>query len=72
VARLFWLLTIGLAWLSVTWLVWGVMVLLLSRGRLDHPPVLDAYRPLPRSRLGILIISFVLFVLTFAPVPFRH
>ncbi len=72
VARLFWLLTIGLAWLSWTWLVWGVLVLLLSRGRLDHPPVLDAYRPLPRSRLWLLLISLMLFVLTFAPVPFRQ
>lgn len=72
VARLFWLVTIGLAWLSVTWLFWGVVVLLLSRGRLDHPPVLDAYRPLPRSRGWTLLISLVLFVLTFVPVPIRR
>jgi len=72
VARLFWVLTIGLAWLSRTWLIWGVLVLLLSRGRLDHPPVLDAYRPLPRSRLWMLVISLVLLVLTFAPVPIRQ
>ena len=72
VARLFWVVTIGLAWLSVTWLFWGVVVLLLSRGRLDHPPVLDAYRPLPRSRGWMLLISLVLFVLTFAPVPVRR
>lgn len=72
VARTFWVMTIGLAWLSVTWLFWGVVVLLLSRGRLDHPPVLDAYRPLPRSRVWMLLISLVLFVLTFTPVPFRR
>jgi membrane-associated protease RseP (regulator of RpoE activity) len=72
VARLFWVVTIGLAWLSASWLIWGVVVLLLSRGRLDHPPVLDAYRPLPRSRGWILLISLVLFVLTFVPVPFRR
>src|SRR5205814_1324887 len=65
-------LWLGLAWLSVTWLFWGVVVLLLSRGRLDHPPVLDAYRPLPRSRGWMLLISLVLFVLTFAPVPVRR
>jgi len=72
VARLFWVVTIGLAWLSMTWLVWGVLVLLLSRGRLDHPPVLDAYRPLPRSRVWMLLISVILFVLTFVPIPIRR
>jgi len=56
----------------MTWLVWGVLVLLLSRGRLDHPPVLDAYRPLPRSRVWMLLISVILFVLTFVPIPIRR
>ena len=72
VARLLWVVTIGLSRLSWTWLFWGVIILALSRGRLDHPPVLDAYRPLPRSRWWLPAVSLVLFVLTFAPVPFRR
>ncbi|HEV2672375.1 MAG TPA: site-2 protease family protein [Gemmatimonadales bacterium] len=72
VARVFWVVTLGLSWISLTWLFWGVLVLLLSRGRLDHPPVLDAYRPLPPSRRWLVWLSLVLFVLTFIPAPFRR
>src|SRR5437870_10510750 len=50
VALAFWLLVVALGWYWRGWLVWGVLVLALSRGRLGHPPVLASYRPLPRSR----------------------
>jgi membrane-associated protease RseP (regulator of RpoE activity) len=52
------------------WLLWAILILLLARGRLGHPPVLDAYRPLPRSRQWLAIAALVLFVITFSPVPF--
>ena len=71
VARAFWLIVMLLGWFWFGWLVWGFIVLLLSRGQLRHPPVLDAYRPLPRSRRWLAWLSLVLFVLTFAPAPFR-
>jgi hypothetical protein len=51
--------------------VWGFIVLILSRGRLGHPPVLDAYRPLPRSRGWLAWTGLALLAVTFAPVPFR-
>ncbi len=70
VARAIWLLIMLLGWFWIGWLFWGFIVLMLSRGQLRHPPVLDAYRPLPPSRRWLLIASAVLFVLTFAPVPF--
>jgi Zn-dependent protease len=72
VARLFWVVTLALSWISLTWLFWGLLILLLSRGRLDHPPVLDTYRPLPPSRRWLVWGSLVLFVLTFIPAPFRR
>lgn len=53
------------------WAVWAVLILLLSRGRLGHPPVLDGYRPMPRSRRWLLLGALALFIVTFAPVPFR-
>jgi Zn-dependent protease len=53
------------------WLLWAALILVLSRGRLSHPPVLDGYRPLPRSRRLLAWAAVVLFVLTFTPVPFR-
>jgi len=43
----------------------------LSRGQLRHPPVLDAYRPLPASGRWLAWLSLLLFILTFAPAPFR-
>ena len=70
IARASWLLIMLLGWFWYGWLFWGFIVLMLSRGQLRHPPVLDAYRPLPPSRRWLLVASAVLFVLTFAPVPF--
>ncbi len=69
VARIFWVVVILLGYFSKSWLAWGIIVLLLSRGQFSHPPVLDAYRPLPRSRWWVLAASLLLFILTFAPAP---
>ncbi len=63
------LLALGLYWKG--WLLWGLVVLILSRGRLGHPPVLDAYRPLPPSRGWLAWAGLALLAITFAPVPFR-
>ena len=69
-ARAFWIgiMLLGFAWEG--WLIWGAVVLVLSRGRLGHPPVLDAYRPLPASRRRLAWVSLALFLVTFTPVPF--
>lgn len=71
VALVCWALILALGWFWIGWLVWGFVVLILSRGRLIHPPVLDAYRPLPPSRRWLAWAGMVLLVITFAPVPFR-
>lgn len=52
------------------WALWAVLILVLSRGRLGHPPVLDSYRPLPQSRRWLALVALLLFVITFSPVPF--
>ena len=64
---------LALGWYSgwQGWWIFGLLVLVLSRGRINHPPVLDVYRPLPRSRRWLAWASLVLFVITFAPAPFR-
>ena len=69
IARLFFVLVLLLGFLSKSWLVWAFVVLMLSRGQFGHPPVLDAYRPLPKSRIWVLVASLLLFILTFAPAP---
>ncbi len=65
----FLLITLALGSLWFGWYIWGGLVLLLSRGRLSHPPVLDALRPLPESRRVIWWVAVALFVITFAPAP---
>jgi membrane-associated protease RseP (regulator of RpoE activity) len=71
VARVFWVLVLLLGYLSKSWFAWAFIVLILSRGQFGHPPVLDVYRPLPKSRVWILLACLALFALTFIPVPER-
>src|SRR5438128_370343 len=67
----FWALIVALGVYWRGWLLWGGLVLLLSRGRLGHPPVLDVHRPLPRSRRLLAWTALILFLITFTPIPFR-
>lgn len=67
--RGFWVVIMLLGWFWPSWLVWGALVLLLSRGSLSHPPVLDTYRPLPPSRRWLAWASLALFLATFTPIP---
>jgi Zn-dependent protease len=73
VAAAFLALILALGWYSrwPWWWVFGAVVLLLSRGRLGNPPVLDAYRPLPTSRRWLGWAALALFLLTFTPAPVR-
>lgn len=71
IAVLIWCLIVLLGRWWWGWYLWGLLVLVLSRGRLSHPAVLDAQRPLPRSRVAVAWAALLLFLVTFAPVPFR-
>jgi Zn-dependent protease len=71
VALGFWVAILGLGYWWVGWYVWAGLVLVLSRGRLDHPTVLVPERPLPAAREWLIWVAVVLFALTFAPVPFK-
>src|SRR5260370_4995713 len=71
IALAFWILILALGAYWWRWVVWGVLVLALSRGRPPHPSVLDAHRPPPRSRPILACAALALFLLTFAPVPVR-
>ncbi|HMA43578.1 MAG TPA: site-2 protease family protein, partial [Gemmatimonadales bacterium] len=67
----FWLVVLILGSWWVGWYIWAGLVLAVSRGRLDHPTVLETSRPLPRSRRLMAWGALALFLLTFMPVPFR-
>ena len=67
----FWIVVLLLGFWWSGWYIWAGLVLAVSRGRLDHPTVLEASRPLPRSRRLLAWAALALFLLTFMPVPFR-
>lgn len=50
------------------WLVWAALLLFFG---VDHPPILIWERKLSSNRKGIGWISFIIFLLTFTPAPFK-
>lgn len=70
-ARAFWIVVLMLGTWWIGWYIWAGLVFAVSRGRLDHPSVLEASRPLPRSRRLLVWAALALLLLTFMPVPFR-
>jgi membrane-associated protease RseP (regulator of RpoE activity) len=56
----------GLFWEG--WAIWAILLLILG---LRHPPVLYWEVPLDRKRRFIGWLAFVIFILTFIPVPFK-
>ena len=62
------LLMFPLAVWSPTWLIWGLLCLLLGARR-PHPPTLDDSAPLDRRRRALAIVGLVVFVLSFTPEP---
>ncbi len=51
------------------WWIWAALILLIGRGRIAHPSVLDPYRPIPASRWWTGLATAVLFALTFTADP---
>ncbi len=74
IGTLVWLGLIGLGFLPGQWWwwIWAVIILLLGRGRLGHPQVLDRHRALPAGRRPLGWATALLFVLTFTPVPIHY
>jgi membrane-associated protease RseP (regulator of RpoE activity) len=54
---------------SANWLVWAALVYLLTR--MKHPPILDSNSPVTKYEKLLGIITLVIFILTFIPVPFQ-
>lgn len=66
------LLLLGSSWWGGWWgwWLWAAIILLLGRGSVAHPPVVDPERPLTPLRRAAGWACLVILVLTFTPVPF--
>jgi Peptidase family M50 len=63
------LIPLGMLWWG--WWLWGGIALLLSRGRLGHPSVLQPDHALDRTRVLVGAIIAVILLITFIPLPIR-
>ncbi len=70
IAKIAFLALIPLSFLSLNWLVWGALILLLMRTT-RHPPIQDIYTPLSAANKRIGYLCLAIFILCFIPVPFR-
>lgn len=68
ISRTVHLLMFPLALLSPSWLVWGLLCLLLGARR-PHPPTLDDAAPLPESRIRLAWVGLATLALCFTPEP---
>jgi len=50
------------------WMVWGILLLVLG---LRHPPVIFWETPLDKRRQFIGLLTAIIFIITFIPVPFK-
>jgi membrane-associated protease RseP (regulator of RpoE activity) len=63
----FWLM-FPLAYFGPSWLIWAALVYGLGIKR-PHPPTLDDFEPLPRSRKIVGALGYLTFALAFTPEP---
>ncbi|MBA4157507.1 MAG: site-2 protease family protein [Gemmatimonadetes bacterium] len=63
------LLALGQLWMG--WWFWAALILLLGRGSIRHPAVLDPEFRVQGVRRGLGWACILIFVLTFVAVPFR-
>ncbi len=70
-AWLFFLALIPLGWLWPGWWVWALLVFVIGRGRIAHPPLFSPERGPAGARVAFMVAGVAIFVLCFIPVPFR-
>ena len=70
IGMLMWYSLIPLGFAFKGWWIWAALILLLGRGRISHPAVVDSHRPVPRSRWLVGLATAAVFVTTFTADPF--
>jgi membrane-associated protease RseP (regulator of RpoE activity) len=70
-ARLFMLALIPLGFLWWGWWGWGIVIWVIHRGRVTHPPVIQHAPVIGTGRLILGMALIAIFFLTFVPMPLR-
>lgn len=63
-------LLLALSWLWPGWMLWAVLIVVVGRGRVAHPPVVDPRFRLSPARQAVAWACIAVFFLTLVPVPF--
>ena len=59
-----------LSFLSLNWLIWGLLIFVLMRSA-KHPPINDILTPLSKKNKYIGYLCLLIFILCFIPTPFK-
>lgn len=70
IARIALTALIPLSFISLNWLVWGILIVFLMRSA-NHPPIEDFDVPLSKKSIWVGYICFFIFILCFIPAPFK-
>ena len=70
IARFSLLMLIPLSFISLNWLVWGVLIFFLMQST-GHPPINDFNTPLSKGNKIIGCLCFLIFIVCFVPAPFK-
>ncbi len=61
---------IGLTYLSTSWMVWTVLMLLMVMAMgPHHPPTLDEHTPLDSRRVLLAVVALIMLIVCFTPAP---
>ncbi len=60
---------VALSYLWVTWIIWGLLILLMSMA--GNPGALDEVTPISKKRLLFAAIAVLIFILSATPVPIK-
>jgi len=69
IGKLMWYALVILGFQFWGWWIWAALILILGKGRIAHPSVLDPHRPIPISRWPLGLATAVLFIVTFTVDP---
>ncbi len=70
-AWVFFLALLPLGFLWAGWWLWALLVFVVGRGRVGHPPVFNGEKELTPGRVAVGAVAAAAFLLCFVAVPFR-